>query len=193
MRIAGIRLDGDTQSRVSLKQELITEYTEAMREGAKFPPVTVFFDGADNWLSDGFHRLYAARNAEFDEIDADVKQGTLRDAKLFSMSANAVHGLRRTNADKRRAVMMALEDEEWRELSNREIARMCAVSHEFVNKTRGGNGCHSVELPTPQTDRYDSIEHDFAGDLSTTWEGAVKNWNESVEAGWFSEFEEEKA
>ena len=36
-------------------------------------------------------------------------------------------------------------------------------------------------------------EHDFAGDLSTTWEGAVKNWNESVEAGWFSEFEEEKA
>ena len=38
MRIAGIRLDGDTQSRVSLKRELITEYTEAMREGAKFRP-----------------------------------------------------------------------------------------------------------------------------------------------------------
>ena len=40
--------------------------------------MTVFYDGTDNWLSDGFHRLYAARNAGFDEIDADVRQGTLK-------------------------------------------------------------------------------------------------------------------
>ena len=59
-----------------------------MRDGAKFPPVTVF-DGENNWLSDGFHRFYAG----LEEIEADVRQGTLRDAKLFSMSANAVHEL----------------------------------------------------------------------------------------------------
>ena len=38
----------------------------------------------------------------------------------------------------------------------------------------------------------DPKEHDFAGGLSTTWDEAVESRNESVEAGWFSEFEEEE-
>jgi hypothetical protein len=32
---------------------------------------------------------------------------------LHSAGANAMHGLRRTNADKRRTVMLLLQDEEW--------------------------------------------------------------------------------
>ena len=42
--------------------------------------------------------------------------------------------LRRTNADKRRAVEIALK--EFPKLSSREIAKVCAVSDEFVNKVR---------------------------------------------------------
>ena len=38
----------------------------------------------------------------------------------------------------------------------------------------------------------DPKEHDFAGGLSTTWDEAVESRNESVEAGRFSEFEEEE-
>jgi hypothetical protein len=107
-----------------------------MKEGAEFPPVTVFHDGKEYWLSDGFHRVYAATNARFAEIDADVRKGTVRDAKLFSMSANARHGKRRTNADKRHAVLMALEDEQWRDLSNIKIAEMCEVTEFLVRKIR---------------------------------------------------------
>jgi hypothetical protein len=55
---------------------------------------------------------------------------------LYSVGANAHHGLRRTNADKRRAVEMLLRDEEWRGWSDREIARRCAVTHPFVGKIR---------------------------------------------------------
>jgi hypothetical protein len=44
--------------------------------------------------------------------------------------------LRRTNADKRKAVKTLLEDEEWSKWSDREIARQCEVSHPFVSKMK---------------------------------------------------------
>ena len=65
-----------------------------------------------------------------------VKQGTQRDAILFSVGANAVHGQRRTNSDKRRAVETLLRDEEWSKWSGREIARRCGVHHSYVAKLR---------------------------------------------------------
>jgi hypothetical protein len=49
---------------------------------------------------------------------------------------NAAHGLRRNNADKRRAVEVLLRDEEWGKWSNSEIARRCSVSDEFVRQER---------------------------------------------------------
>jgi hypothetical protein len=50
-----IRIDGETQPREELDQEMVAEYAEFMRDGIKFPPVRVFFDGSNYWLVDGFH------------------------------------------------------------------------------------------------------------------------------------------
>src|SRR5262249_9474907 len=88
------------------------------------------------WPADGFHRVEAARHANLTEIDADVREGTQRDALLFAVGANATHGLRRTNADKRRAVCLLLRDSEWGQWSDGEIARRCGVSDKFVGKVR---------------------------------------------------------
>jgi hypothetical protein len=107
-----------------------------MKAGTKFPPVVVFYDGKSYWLADGFHRRDAAIQAGLDDLLADVKQGTLRDAILYSVGVNSSHGLRRTNEDKRRAVMRLLEDDEWSKWSDREIARRCAVSNHFVSDIR---------------------------------------------------------
>ena len=71
-------------------------------------PVVVFHDGVDHWLADGFHRYHASRRIEALESVAEVRTGTRRDAVLYSVGANASHGQRRTNADKRRAVMTLL-------------------------------------------------------------------------------------
>src|ERR1700722_14805947 len=65
-----------------------------------------------------------------------IRQGTRRDAVLFSVGANASHGLRRTNDDKRRAVMTLLSDSEWRKWPLRKIARRCGVHHEMVGTAR---------------------------------------------------------
>ena len=53
-----------------------------MQAGVKFPPVTVFYDGSDYWLADGFHRRNAAFSAELAQMECDVRQGTREDPSV---------------------------------------------------------------------------------------------------------------
>lgn len=131
-----IRMDGGTQPRAKLDDKIIREYADDMINGAKFPPVDVFYDGEVYWLADGFHRWNAALKAELRDIETIIHQGTRREAVLFSVSVNAEHGFRRTNEDKRRAAQMLLGDPEWCQWSDREIARHCKVHHSFVSDLR---------------------------------------------------------
>jgi len=69
-------------------------------------------------VGDGHHRAKAALATGLTEIDAEVMPGTRRDALLYALSANRVHGLKRSNADKRHAVLLILADAEWRTWSD---------------------------------------------------------------------------
>lgn len=136
-----VRANGGTQMRAGLNQETVTEYADTMRRNNSyepFPPIIVYFDGRDYWLGDGFHRYTAALQAfgHSCTIPADIRTGTRRDAILHAAGANADHGVRRTNADKQRAVEALLRDDEWGKWSNREIARRCNVSESFVRSLR---------------------------------------------------------
>lgn len=134
MKIADIRIDGGTQSRVEIDTEVMGEYADAIHAGAKMPAVTVFFDGVDHWLADGFHRLLAHLDQYLEEIDVEVITGSVVDAKLYAFAANKDHGLRRSNADKRKAVEGMLEiASEW---SDRQIASHVGVSVPFVGSVR---------------------------------------------------------
>jgi hypothetical protein len=134
--LSNIRTDGGTQPRVAIFQNVIEEYADSLVEGAIFPPIVLFYDGVEYWLADGFHRHAAYKQLGIDEITAEVRRGTRRDAVLFSVGANAVHGQRRTNEDKRRATMTLLEDEQWSKWSDQEIARRVVVSPTTVGTLR---------------------------------------------------------
>jgi phage N-6-adenine-methyltransferase len=140
--INAVRVDGGTQMRAGLDDNTVFDYTQAMiatNGWGLFPAVVCYYDGTTYWLADGFHRVQAYRDAfaaPIDGIPADVRAGTRRDAILHAAGANAEHGLRRTNADKRRAVETMLRDEEWAQWSNHEIARRCAVSESSVRNIR---------------------------------------------------------
>lgn len=136
LNLKAITIDAGTQTRARTNEAKVFEYAEAMEEGAAFPPIRVFFDGTLYYLADGFHRYYAHIKAGKVSIICEVTNGSLRDAILYSLSANAKHGLQRTPEDKRRGVIIMLEDFEWREWSDREIARRNEVSHTFVSKVR---------------------------------------------------------
>jgi hypothetical protein len=136
LNLNAIRIDGGTQPRERISMEVVGDYAEAVKVGIEFPPVVVFHDGAEHWLADGFHRYHAHKQAGKVSIVADVRPGTLLDAKLCAVGANGAHGLRRTNEDKRRAVLMVLEEPAWKDWSDRKIAEACGVGHPFVAALR---------------------------------------------------------
>lgn len=148
LRLDEINIQAGTQSRAETNNETVDAYAEALEQGAEFPPVVVFSDGTQNgkWLADGFHRYLAHLKANLAEITCDIRAGTLRDAKLFSNGANGTHGLPRTNADKHRAVMNMLADDEWKTWSQERIAKACCVSTGLVSKIISKASLHGEEI-----------------------------------------------
>lgn len=129
-----IDISGGTQTRVSTNDDAIASYADEMMRGAKFPPITVFYDGSVYWLADGFHRYLAVKRNEGTEIAAEVQPGSRTDALRYALGANATNGLYRTNADKRHVAEIALR--EWPDLSNAFLAELCKVSGELVRNVR---------------------------------------------------------
>ena len=148
VRIDLINCDSELQMRTTTDEATISEYAEAMADGAVFPPIIVFHDGETFWPGDGFHRIAAAKRAGKAEILADIRQGAKRDAMLHATGANANHGLRRSAEDKRRAVTAILRDPEWNRWSDRQIGKQCAVDHKTVAKVRSEL---TGEFPTERT------------------------------------------
>lgn len=134
--LTSIRTDGGTQPRINQDWKIIGEYAQDMLEGAVFPPVIVYYDDTDYWLADGFHRYHATKQIDRETITAEVRQGSQRDAILFSVGVNSHHGFRRKNEDKRVVVEKLLRDEEWTQWSDYKIAKACCVSQPFVLKIR---------------------------------------------------------
>jgi hypothetical protein len=152
LKLTQIRVDGGTQPRVALRNDVIEDYAERMQAGIAFDPIAVFFDGSQYWLSDGFHRLAACLRAGIDTIEADILQGSLADAQWHSYSVNKSHGLRRTNEDKERAVKLAVAHPRAVDQSNMQIAEHCGVDEKTVRKYRLSNNISaSSEIPKMRT------------------------------------------
>jgi hypothetical protein len=165
INLSQIRLDGGTQPRVEADDGTICAYQQDLEDGTQFPPVVVFCDGHNYWLADGFHRFYAYQCAKRVTIEAKIWQGTRRDAILYSVGANATHGLRRNNADKRRAVMTLLHDSEWSKWSvrgawtcpYRQIAQQCGVSNRFVSNLRKEVSVNSTQIDVENSPNSENL------------------------------------
>jgi hypothetical protein len=138
VKLENISMDVSIQCRAEIDIGIVNEYAEAMSEGNKFPAVELFSDDDDQskyYVGDGWHRILAAKQVDAEDILADVWPGGKIEALKFALGANAEHGHRRTNADKRRCVELALK--EFPEESSRSIAKICAVSDMLVGDVRG--------------------------------------------------------
>lgn len=130
--------------RVKVDGSTVRQYAKAMESGAVFPPVICFEVDGDLILTDGFHRVAAYKSRGIEKIQADVRIGSMDDAILAAVRANAHEGLARNNADKEKAVKALLASEKWRGMSDREMSREAAVSPTLVGKLRKA----SIQLST---------------------------------------------
>jgi len=112
----------------------VSQYSEAMERGDKFPAIGVVDDGEAKWLYAGFHRIQAAQEAGLEHFEAEVREGTRLDAEYLACTENAIHGVPRTREEKWAAVERALRLRP--DKSGRKIARDLKVGHTFVEKVR---------------------------------------------------------
>jgi len=113
---------------------VVTDYRERMEEGDQFPAVVVFFDGTCYWLADGFHRVQAAVAANFKDIKAEIRKGTVREARWYSFGANRANGKRRERGDIRRALEAILTDETWSRTPQTKIAEHVGCCQRYVSE-----------------------------------------------------------
>jgi hypothetical protein len=140
-----IRLDGGTQPREKIHEDAVARYTEVLLNGGKMKEdPTVFFDGKDYWLADGFHRYHAHKRAGYTEIKCNVVAGTKREAWIYSRGANHDHGMPRTSEEIRQSVISCFNDVELSELSDVAIAEICKCSSMTVGRVR-----KSLDLDRP--------------------------------------------
>lgn len=134
--LAELQMNGETQTRTGTDPAVVAEYAEAYRDGKKLPPIVVFEDTQLEilWPADGYHRIEARADAGFDTINAVVIQGDRMAAILYAVGANADHGLRRSDADRRRAVEMFAREFPEQAKSVNHVARACRVSWDFADK-----------------------------------------------------------
>ena len=141
-----INITGGTQSRLKIDQNYVEEIYEKMKDEVEYDAVTIFFDGKEYWLADGFHRYHATRKLGKASIKCKITNGLLRDAILYSKSANNNHGLPPTLQDKLNNAKELCDDFEWSGFSNRQIGRICDVSHVTVAKLRIGKVPEKVKF-----------------------------------------------
>jgi len=142
------------QTRAAMNDEVVSDYAEILRSGGKLPPVVVYRDVFTNYLADGYHRVEAARRLGRIDIEAEVRDGDRTAALRHALKANAAHGLRRSNEDKRNALQMAWDNRQalfGRDPSVRELADTTAVSrgkaHLFLKLKQKVS-----KMDTPETD-----------------------------------------
>lgn len=134
MKIEISKLNMELQTRAKNNDEVIQEYAEQMKDGVTFPNVTVFREKKTGitYLVDGFHRTEATVLNGGKTIEADIIYGDRAAALTYALKANAEHGLRRNNADKRHALAMAWNDRgilfKGEEPTSRQLAALCGVS-----------------------------------------------------------------
>ena len=147
VKLDSLELSAGTQMRVQLDEDAVREYSEAMTldpdskhirgiQNELWTPLTVYTDGTHRWLADGFHRTAAAKALGFEEFQAKLIPGELKDAILHAVGANAAHGIRRSNEDKYLAVRTAFVELGMLDHSDRAVSKAVGVSPTFVGKVR---------------------------------------------------------
>lgn len=138
--ISARKIDGQLgpQVRAKINEEVVKEYLQEKCDGAKFPPIDLFWSNEHNVyvIADGIHRFEADCRKGEALIHAVVHEGGEREALAFALQSNAKHGLRRTAADTRVVITTMLNDSEWGKWSNVRIGEFLGVSEKTIRNYR---------------------------------------------------------
>lgn len=118
--------------------KVVAALVEMINEGIALDPLQGVPVANEKYrCPEGEYRLMAFKQLNR-QVPLVLFNGIERDVFIASLSANAKHCEKRTNEDRRNAVLAALGDDEFRDKSHSEIARLTGTSHTFVANVRKG-------------------------------------------------------
>jgi len=124
----------DFMMRDSLDKGLVAEYKENLEIILKEAPIQLYETPSGLYLTDGFHRLAAARQLNQDVITATIRQGSVSDAYASACLANIKHGKPLTRTERQKAIKEYIKINQ--EKSDRLIAEEIGISYTSVGKYR---------------------------------------------------------
>lgn len=130
--LASIKLHTDLQVRGGTDFNTVRRYALAMREGARFPAITLAEIGANLYIIDGHHRFNAAHQAGEVTIMANKRRMSLNEATREAYASNRDHGRNLSQKEKQHAftryIELGMHLDEWGMVKPlRQIAHECPV------------------------------------------------------------------
>lgn len=168
----------DFTMREGLDKELIAQYKENLDIIIEENPIKLYDTPSSLILTDGFHRLSAARQLNWTEIKAIVKKGSVQDAHAAACLANLKHGKPLSRKERKKAIQEYLKLKV--NLSNALIAKAIGV-HEttILRHRRGLEAAGEIE---PQERRLGADNKTY-----TTPASAIAEAEPDPFAEWFSD------
>ena len=148
--ISKIKLDAGTQQR-PIDPDVLAEYVALMKDGTKFPPINLMFDGEHYYITDGFHRVETLRTLKKKDVQANVAKGTQTEAIWMSYAANKSHGLPRQKGVVKRIIESILCNPEWSKRPQTDIAKHVGVTRGYVSQIKSSLSAEQKKGVTTNT------------------------------------------
>jgi hypothetical protein len=139
LTVRSIHVSDDIQPREDLNDMVVEEYATLYREAeddGPLPALDVFVIGGKHYVSDGFHRLEAAKRAKRKDLACHVYAGSQQEAMRHGVFANLKRGLAYSPHDRERILERLLQDPVVNHRSDRSLARDLNLSHVTVGRAR---------------------------------------------------------
>lgn len=171
LKLSEVKIDENLYPRMSANHFIVSRYFNAMKAGAKFPPIVVAQTDRGNVLIDGRHRLEASRGCKETHIQAEVKIGmTDREIYLEAVKTNMVHG-KQFSTQEVTQIAVTLKD---MDMSLNEISEIIRIPADKLN-----------EFVASRITRITETGKDVAlkKSLYKVWGGLPASINDNVEGG----------
>ena len=134
LRLDQLIMDSGTQSRADqVPDSVVQEYMGLRADGVVLPPISVVSDGVHHWPTGWLYSVSGWKNPSVTIRFRQMLRPGLSKMRYGRRSPQTdTHGVARTNADKRKAVLLALAHPHAKGMKSREIAKHTGVHHSTV-------------------------------------------------------------
>ena len=134
LKISEIVVDKGYLMRDGIDKKTVEAYKENLENIVKAYPIIVFDTANGLLLADGFHRVSAARQLNWETISASIRKGSPQDAFAYACVANLTHGRPLTRKERKKAICEYIKIKP--KLSNATLGNDVGVSKEAIRRYR---------------------------------------------------------